>query len=272
MNTAPLTLTLRSVFFCLVLLAGFVSSSYTKAAAQSKGTCLVNNKVTSNCDLSKFKDTCFFNGQILPCNKTPEKSCGDGGLLIIRLNEATKYYERANTYDEMGLNLVCRGISVGFFGAANDVTHDFAADLLGIGEEADAFLNSVSSKLAQMNARFFKELVETGKLKTADGEGYLTDPAEIDRELVKREQTLVQEEYDELSAANKAEVTRQINTKIRRWIWSTYPSAKAMAQVRDAKRKTSPEAQFDYSDINDRIAVGNILAAERRKNPIRIRL
>jgi hypothetical protein len=45
-----------------------------------------------------------------------------------------------------------------------------------------------------------------------------------------------------------------------------------MAQVRDSKRKTNPEAQFDYSDINDRIAVGIILAEDRRKNPIRIRL
>lgn len=272
MSTTPRTLTLSHVFFCLVLLPAFLCSLPAKAAAQSKGTCLVNNKVTYDCDLSKFKDSCFYNGQILPCNKTPEKSCGDSGPLIIKLNEATRYYERWPIYDAMGLNLDCRGISVGFFGAASDVTHDFAADLFGIGKEADAFLSSVSTRLAQMNVHFFKELVDTGNLKTADGQGYLTSGANIDRELVKREQALVQEELDKLSAADKAKLTQQINAKIARWIWSTSPSAKAMAQVRDSKRKTDPEAQFDYSDINDRIAVGNILAAERRKNPIRIRL
>ncbi len=269
MNTLRL-LTLRSGFFYLILLPGLISCLHTNAAAQGKGTCLVNNKVTYDCDLSKFKDTCMYNGQIFPCNKTPEKSCGNSGLLIIKLNEATKFYERSSTYEAMGLDLVCRGISSGFFGAASDVTAVFAFDPFGIGEEADAFLGSASGKLAQMNVRFFKELVDTRKLKTADG--YLTDPAEIDQELVKREQTLLQEEYDKLSAATKAKVTQQINAKIRNWISHPSPSPRAMAKVRDSKRRTNPKAEFDFSDINDRIAVGNILAADRRKTPIRIPL
>ena len=54
MNTAPHTLIPRNFFFCLVLLPSFISSLDTKAAAQSKATCLINNKVTYNCDLSKI--------------------------------------------------------------------------------------------------------------------------------------------------------------------------------------------------------------------------
>lgn len=266
MNTAPRTLTLKTLFFCLVLLPSLIFISHTKAAAQSKGTCLINNKVNYDCDLSKFKDTCSYNGQILPCNKTPEKSCGDSGLLIIKLNDATKYYERWFAYKAMDLDLVCRGISAGFFGAASDITRTFAGDLLGIGKEADPFLESVSAKLAQINIGFFKELVETGKLKTSDGQGYLSDATEIDLELVRREQALVQEELDKLSAANKAQVIRQINLKIRNWIGSPSVNARAMAQVRASKRKTNPKAEFDYGDINDRIAVGNILAENHRKS------
>jgi hypothetical protein len=266
------TITTRNFFFCLVLLPGVISGSHTIAAAQGKGTCLINNKVTYDCDLGKFKDTCSYNGQILPCNKTPEGSCGNSGLLVIKLNEATKYFQRSIAYDAMGLNLFCRGISVGFLGAASDVTAAFSGDFIGIGEEAEAFLNSVSPKLAQMNGRFFKELADTGKLRTTDGRGYLTDAAEIDAELIKREQELAQEEYDKLSAANKALVTQQINSKIHNWIRWPSPVASAMKKVRDSKRRTNPNAEFDYSDIKDRIAVGNILATEHRKTPIRVPL
>ena len=265
-----MTLILRNLFFCLVLLPGVISSSHTKAVAQGKGTCLINNKVTYDCDLSKFKDTCSYNGQILPCNKTPEGSCGNSGLLVIKLNEATNYFQRSIAYGAMGADLFCRGISVGFLGAASDVTAAFSADWRGIGGEADAFLNSLSPKLAKLNGGFFKELADTGKLRTTDGRGYLTDAAEIDAEVIKREQELAQEEYDKLSAATKALVTQQINTKIHNWIRWPSPVAQAMKTVRDAKRKTDPNAEFDYSDIKDRIAVGKILAEEHRKNPLRI--
>ena len=69
-------------------------------------------------------------GQIVCPPEQPSKPtlCAAGGPLIIKLNRAGNYYERSGIYTEMNDNLKCRGLNIGFFGAASDVTWAFHAD------------------------------------------------------------------------------------------------------------------------------------------------
>lgn len=256
-----------SIKFALII--GIILAGELVTFAQNKGTCLIDNKVKYDCDLRHYRDLCMYRGQVLPCNKAPMKRCADSGPLIIKLNSATGYYERSLSYSEMFSSLFCRGIYIGLYAAASDITRDFSRDRLGIGREADKFLQDTSARLARLNGKSFKEIIESRKLRKSDGMGYLSNPVDIDRELVRREQRLVQAQLNSLTYSEKSTIISQINVKIKKWIITqASPSIRAMAAIRNSKRKTDRRAEFDYGDINDRIAVGDILTSTHRKKPV----
>jgi len=209
----------------------------------------------------------------IPCS-TPKKkeNCADGGPLIIKLNEATGYYERSIGYGHLSDNLKCRGLNIGFFGAASEVTGDLNKDKLGFSEAADRFLAQTSKDLVLLNAIEFKELADTGKLRNRDASGYMsTNPVDLDTELVVREQSIVEILLNK-QGPNRYVIVSDINERIKwnldhvRYLETPFSSTmSAIAKVRDTMREVDPNAEYNYGNIDHRIAVGYILAAQHRK-------
>lgn len=280
MNTKPLIL--RNCFFCLVLLLGFISNSYTNAAAQTKGTCLINNKVTYDCDLSKFTDTCLYNGQILPCNKTPDAQSACGNLppipaelkkLLADLVKTKSYKERSEIYDAIHKELQKRGIGAGFFEAASVTTNNIHWSL-DLDKNTQEFLDSLSQELAVMNAQLAVELLQTGKLANESNSATFSYPSQIDREMVRREQAYAEKKLS--SQTNRSEIVAAMNKEMNGTMDSLlgqgfdklgmYSSLNAARLIREQKRKSrrDPNAQFDYGDMRDRVGVGDILSGKFR--------
>jgi hypothetical protein len=226
-------------------------------------------------------------GQIpLPTQPSKPTRCADGGPLIIKLNRAGTFYERSTGYHDFDDNLKCRELNIGFFGAASDVTWDFFVDenlkiytgalIGGFPDKADTFLRLASNQLVGLNTSEFTEIISTGKLSVIDGRGfvtYLTDPVAIDFELVRREQAVIQQDLPQ-TGSDALPIVLAINARINqnldsaRYIQAPLsPTVRAIAQVRDNKRIlfNNANAIYDYGDMNDRMAVGLILAAQHRK-------
>ena len=256
----------------LIVMCGFLAFSSTAAFGQ-RGTCIINNQVVSNCDLRGMDSTCTKNGQVLPCKAAPRSSCGNGGLLIIKLNSARNYGERSDTYSEMDDNLKCRGVNIGFFGAASDVTYAFYADVTywtftgAYTEITKKFFQVVSTKLVETNTFAFKELSETRQLLGLEGK-YVTNPAEIDKHLVMGEQIVVERALDQ--SGYRDAIVSDINQRTK-MVLDSRPQGRlsatmrAIAQVRNNKRALNRNAEYDYGNLYDRVAVGEILAANHRK-------
>lgn len=258
----------------LILMCGiFTFCSFT--AFGQKGTCIINNQIVHDCDLRGMSSICEKNGQIYPCNKTTtaKTNCGDGGLLIIKLNSAGTYYERFRAYEDMSSNIRCRGSKIGFFRAASDVTHTLFADETfptfsgEYAQMANTFLQLTSTALVQVKTAAFKELTETGKLLGLEGR-YLTDPEEIDRNLVMGEQLLVEKALQQ-TGVNRGFIVLDINARMK-WILDNRPDLQggpvmaAIAEVRKNRRLINRYAEYDYGNLYDRVAVGEILAKRRR--------
>lgn len=221
-------------------------------------------------------DGCRPGGQLCPPTQPAKpRLCADGGPLIIKLNSAGNYYERSDAYTGLDDNLKCRGLNIGFYGAASDVTWGFHIDQNfvkpitgGFSEMADKFLALASSQLVTLNVAEFRELAVTGRLGVTDGRfvSYLTEPATIDRELVRREQVVVENGLIQTGTYRNA-IVGNINARIKYNLDRTAvgPTMQAMKQVRDNMRAIFRYAEFDYGSIYHRMAVGEILAAQHRK-------
>jgi hypothetical protein len=261
---------LRLALMC-VIVALFSSAAF----GQRTGTCIINDQVVQNCDLTLMNSTCTKNGQILPCHKPNENICQGSGLLIIRLNNATGYYERSNTYNDMQNNLRCRGLNMGFFGAASEVTRAFNIDesywtFTGSYTPMTLkFFGDLSALLVPINSSAFDELTKSRQLVGLEGR-IITNPEEIDTHLVTGEQLIAEKALDAMGI-HRAGIVADINTRTK-MVLDSRPQAmlnatmRAVAQVRMNKRsRTNRFAEYDYGDIFDRIAVGKILAAQNRK-------
>jgi hypothetical protein len=236
----------------------------------------MNGKVYDNCT-PLGNGRCEVNGQTFATCETPQPrvKCAEGGPLIIRLNRAGNYYERSNGYTYLNDNLKCRGVEVGFFGAASDVTWGFHMDQNflkpitgGFSEVADKFLALASSQLVTLNVAEFKELADTGKLSVTNGRfvSYLTEPATIDRELIRREQLVVENGLIQTGMYRNA-IVANINARIKYNLDRAAVGAtmQAMKQVRNSMRTIFPNSEFDYGNIYHRMAVGEVLAEQHRK-------
>lgn len=228
-------------------------------------------------------DECIVNGQIVGCKPKPQPQykCAEGGPLIIKLNNATNFYERSIGYSNLNDNLKCRGLNIGFFGAASDVTLGFHVDenfvsrfTGGFPDISDNFLSLASNELVALNSVYFKEIIDTGKLSVIDSRGwvsYLTNPVAIDSELVRREQVHVENLGRIQTEPNRLAIVSGINARIK---WNLdnrrlnptvlSPTIRAINQVRNNMRVFYPRAEYDYGNIIHRMAVGEILAARHR--------
>lgn len=211
---------------------------------------------------------CVIRGQIYDnCSQPPKSICAAGGPLIIRLRAAGSYWERWQSYSVINDNLHCRGIGVGFFGAASAVTRGFSVDLTEFGKNAQKFLDDTSKDLALLNASFATELINTGKLKLNSG-AYLTNSADIDKELVRREQQYVENALK--TSWYSADIIRNINSRTK-WhldydiFGPMISNISAISAVRSQKRRNNLSAEFDYGNINDRLAVGILTSSHYRK-------
>lgn len=267
---------LRLMFMCLL----FAVFTLVTSAQQKTTKCTMNGKTYDNCR-QLANGFCEVNGQTFAkCETQTPAKCAEGGPLIIKLNAATGYYDRYIGYTSFDENLKCRGINIGFFGAASDVTYGFYMDpnylklITGdFSKMAADFLGIQSSNLAKLNMAEFKELVDTNKLSVRNGIYviYLSDPILIDSELVRREQLVVENGLLQLGNYRYG-VVSDINSRIKwnldnfRYVQAPFsPTMRAIAQVRDELRKTVPKAEYDYGNFLHRVAVGNILAAQHRK-------
>lgn len=275
--TTKLTLVLMCLIFTVFTL---------KTSAQQKTTCTVDGKVFDDCTRLP-NGNCLLYGQLqVKCTAQPQPRCADGGPLIIKLNKAGTFYERSTGYHDFDDNLRCRELNIGFFGAARDITWDFFVDeklkiytggvIGGFPDKADTFLGLASNQLVRLNTSEFAEIISTRKLSVIDDRGfvtYLTDPVAIDFELVRREQAVVQQDLIQ-TGSDALPIVLAINARINgnldyaRYIQAPLsPTMRAIAQVRDNKRIlfNNANAIYDYGDMNDRMAVGLILATQHRK-------
>jgi hypothetical protein len=195
-------------------------------------------------------------------------------LLILKLNRATTYYERYDAYKEMDGHLKCLGVNVGTFGAASDVTFGFSVDenfptLTGeYSLMTNEWFNSTSAALVVVNAEAFKELAETRQLVGLEGRP-VTDPTEIDTHLIAGEQLVVGKLLND-AGPRRPFIVADINARIKmvldnRLHGRLSANMRAIAAVRVAKRASNKNAEFDYGNFEDRVAVGIILAASHRK-------
>lgn len=265
-------LALRLIFMCLL----FAIFTLVTSAQQKTTKCTMNGKTYDNCR-QLANGFCEVNGQTFAkCETQTSAKCAEGGPLIIKLNAATGYYDRYIGYTSFNENLKCRGINIGFFGAASDVTYGFYMDpnylkwITGdFSKMAADFLGIQSTNLANLNVAEFKEVVDTSKLSVRNGiyVTYLSDPILIDSELVRREQAIVENGLV-LLGNYRYGVVSDINARIKlsldrfRYLSATM---RAIGQVRDELRRTVPSAEYDYGNFYHRVAVGDILAAQHRE-------
>ena len=191
------------------------------------------------------------------------------GRKIAELNRLTTYGERSTAYNQIHKELHKRGIGVGFFEAASTVTNNFYYDLWKFDKKAQGFLNGLSKELAGINARYATELLQTGKLEKEDKSGYFSEPTAIDIELVRREQAFAEKKLSNLSEGREiiTLINDRTNSALNKFIGEAlFSSVSATNKVRDNKRKTNPNADFDYGNIKDRTSVGEILAGKYRDN------
>jgi hypothetical protein len=265
-------LVLKFILLCLF----FAGLAVAASAQQNTGPCTINGRSYNSCTRSPNGDCVVVPGQIYgKCDMQTPAKCAEGGPLIIKLNSAGTYYERSIGYTYLNDNLKCRGVDIGFFGAASDVTWGlhmdpkFLKSITGsFSEMADTFLALASSQLVTLNVAEFRELADTGKLSITDGRyvAYLTNPVDIDSELVRREQMIVENDLVQTGIYRNAIVTN-INTRIKYNLDGVYFGAtmQAMKEVRNNMRVMFPNAEFDYGNFYNRVAVGNILAKQHRK-------
>jgi len=240
----------RNIISTLTLMIGFLFLfAATSFGQQNSNRCVIRGQIYDN------------------CTQPPKNICAAGGPLIIRLTAAGSYWERWQSYSSINDNLHCRGIGVGFFGAASAVTRGFSVDLTEFGKNSQKFLDDTSKALALMNASLATELINTSKLKLSNG-GYLTNPADIDKELVRREQQYVENALK--TNWYSADIIRNINSRTK-WhldyniVGPMISNISAISAVRFQKRRNNPGAEFDYGNINDRIAVGILTSSQYRK-------
>lgn len=215
---------------------------------------------------SKFDYVIYIKNGKKVCAALPPTS-SELSRKISELGKLTDYCERSRSYHQIHEELQKRGIGVGFFQAASDVTADLCR--VKLGKTAQDFLDNLSKQLAGINARYATELLQTGKLEKENKSGFFTDPNEIDAELVRREQVFAGNQLSKSSKRTEiiAEINAGTNAFLARLAGGIlYPSMSATNEIIKIKRKTNPKAGFDYGSIDDRMNVGNFLTAKHRNN------
>jgi hypothetical protein len=206
----------------------------------------------------------------------------------------TTFYQRYFLYDKINKELHKQKTNVGFFGAASSVTLLFSVGFindrslqitlsvtdrlilgalmrhLAFSETSQNFMKQLSQGLSQFNVEPALEILRTGTL-TASGQ-VLKDGKAIDEEMVRREQQYAEQLLGQFDAENRSVLISDINTAFNRSVefggsvgaTSVFSSLRAVKKVYDEKRLNNPEAQLDYSILQERIKIGEATAEMHR--------